>query len=157
MTANKWKDFIQGLAGVAIVFACFFGLMYAEHLVLERYIAPAVGTLPEWLEDFDLTQFRWVNLVSAGLACIWIACTSLADSGIRGDRRLGWIVLYALAFIAGAYAAFFLLPDTGAGRTLAMLFALLNGAVIFWFMTAFTSPQTHKYAPALSAYIRRGW
>jgi len=156
--ANRWKDFVVGLVGIAVVFACFFGLLYLEHIVLERYVAPAEGlTLPVWLEEYDATEFRWVNLVSACLALIWIALGSLADSGFTGDRRTGWVLLYIAAVVAAAYAAFFLLPEAQAGGTLALLLALLNGAAWFWLMTVFTSPQTHKFAPILGVYLRRGW
>ncbi len=155
---NRWKGFILGILGIAVIAACFFGLLYLEHIILELYITPPDGfDLPQWLGDYDTVEIQWVNLGSATLALIWVIATSFIDSGLAGDRRLGWLLLYLLAFVFAAYAAFFLLPESKAGGTLALFFALVNGVVWFWLMTAFTSPQTHKFAPVMSSYFRRGW
>ncbi len=156
--ANHLKDFLVGLVGVAVFFGVLYLLLNPEHMVLERWVAPAGGIdIPTWLEEFDDVQFYWVFVVSAVLAVVWVALTSFVDSGFKGDRRGGWLLLYVLAILAAAYAAFYNLPETGAGRSLAVSLALLNGLATFWLMTVLTSAQTHKFAPFLSAHLRKRW
>jgi hypothetical protein len=153
---NSLKDLFIGVLGVGVSIAVLvWGLSVVEHGVLKR-VSPTQGIqLDDWLRDYDYVQIWWVFLPAAICALGWITYTSLADDGLRGDRRIGWLSLFVLAFLIAVYGIVFKLPETSSGGYMASVVTLLNAGFAFWLMTALTTAQTHKYAPVGSGWIRR--
>jgi hypothetical protein len=117
----------------------------------DRFVNPAGGvTVDAWTQRFTDEGLIAASIIFL-LSLTW-HLVALLTSGRRGDKRwLWWLICIASAILPIIVLRIWLLPADG--RALAVILGGLTGIFSFWFVTLWTSPSTHKYAPVGRLWI----
>jgi hypothetical protein len=150
------SDLLLGAVGIIFVLllvATVYGTV--EHVPLGLVSPPAGINAESWAAEFDQVQWNYVFLPAGGCAFLWVLITSLMDAGVMNDRRFLWIALYVVAACIGVYGLVSKMPETSGGHLIAATIMVAHVLLAYWLMTAFTTAQTHKYAPFIASSLRR--
>jgi hypothetical protein len=144
-----------GVLGAVLSALAWTGVVnFGQLALLQNLIAPATGVdFQGWLEEFRKSQSEAI-LIALVLAVLWHAAAS-RSSGRHSDRRVWWMIAWALCILCSVLLCIFKLPDTQEGVVWAYVLAWLNGMIPFWLGTVWCTPGACKYAP-LGAMKMRG-
>jgi hypothetical protein len=152
MKGYFFKNLLVAVGGVVLsAVVVYYLLIPLEAALLREVVSPENGTVEEWATDFSGLQ-SWVILAALVVELIWLL-VALIDAGRRGAHRRLWLALGLVAVLLGLVTCIWL-PPAQSGVVYAVLFSVLNAALLYWLGTAWWTPATHKYDPFGSELVR---
>jgi hypothetical protein len=141
------------IVGVLLGFGIWFAFVeFVEPAILENLVTPSDGNIQDWTVPFMNSQ-HIALAIGLSLAVIW-HIVARRSSGRHSDRRILWIISWALCVAASLSLEATTLSEANEGVEFAYILGFLNGLAPFWLGTSWCTAGACKYAPLGAGNLR---